>query len=299
MSLKRIPLCIKNFIKVTKKRHLALVAFDRILKEIEFNDISKNFPKDYFFRDYEPLFKVKKIISNNRICFLTNRQKEDFYASKILKKLFEEKEIGHFQIPFSKFSGLTNSKADGLTSFENFKTEQYEHFLVDGKNNYKDYSSIRYVVFNRAANEGGQPIKRASILTWSNKIFADNSDRSHRFSLLCKLDEINGFNDSAEFSVAEHSINELYKNIFLSNYYGFIVKSKTALDIVKEYSYIKDSCCLSCKDPVSSDDVYIMVFHKNTFKNEQKVINVFLEKEHSIYLNDLLKKYCKALECLF
>ena len=291
MSLKRIISCIKNFIKITKKEHLVSTAFDKILKEIVFYDISKNFPKEYFFRDYEPLFKVKKIISDDHICFLTNRQNEDFYAIKILKKLFEEKEIGHFKIPFSKFSGMTTSKEDGLISFEKFKTEQYEQFLTDEGNNYKDYSSIRYVVFNRVANEGGKPIKKASILTWSNKIFAINSDRSHRFSLLCKLDEINGFNDSEEFLVTEHSINKMYKSIFLSNYYGFIVNSKTALNIVNEYSYIKNSCCLSYKSPVSSDDVYILIFHKNTFKNEPKVINAFLEKDNFIFLNDLLKKY--------
>lgn len=289
MSFKNFILFVKNSIKVTKKKKLAFTEFDKIIKAIVFNDISEIFPKEYFFIDYEPLFKVKKIISNDHICILTNRQKEDFYADKILKKLFKEKETGYFRIPFSKFSGMTNSKADGLISFEKFKTEQYERFLADEGNNYKDYSSIRYVVFNRVANEGGKPVKRASILTWSNKIFADNSDRSHRFSLLCKLDEINGFNDSEEFLVTEHSMNEVYRNIFLSNYYGFIVNSKTALNIINEYSYIKDSCCLSYKSPSSSDDVYILIFHKNTFKNELKVIKAFLEKDNSIFLNDLLK----------
>lgn len=289
MSFKNFILFVKNSIKVTKKKNLDFTEFDKVIKAIVFNDISEIFPKEYFFIDYEPLFKVKKIISNDHICILTNRQKEDFYADKILKKLFKEKETGYFRIPFSKFSGMTNSKADGLISFEKFKTDQYERFLAEKGNNYKDYSSIRYVVFNRVANEEGKPVKRASILTWSNKIFAGNSDRSHRFSLLCKLDEINGFNDSEEFWVTEHSMNEVYRNIFLSTYYGFIVNSKTALNIINEYSYIKDSCCLSYKSPDSSDDVYILIFHKNTFKNELEVIKAFLEKDNSIFLNDLLK----------
>ncbi len=54
--------------------------------------------------------------------------------------------------------------------------EQYERNKDEQK--YSDYETVKYEVFNTVSPVDSNPLKGAIILTWSNKIYANTSNKS-------------------------------------------------------------------------------------------------------------------------
>ena len=84
--------------------------------------------------------------------------------------------------------------------------EQYERNKDEQK--YSDYETVKYEVFNTVSPVDSNPLKGAIILTWSNKIYANTSNKSHRFALMCKMNELENRNDSYYFDITKYTLNE-------------------------------------------------------------------------------------------
>ena len=262
---------------------------EKLKKEIAsivFQDISNNFPEEYLTIDYEPLYAIKRILDRHCICYLDEHYKEDEQLISCLDNLFVERTIEEKKnLYFSDFSGVTCTKANELHSFEDFKQEQYERSKEDSK--YSDYETVKYEVFNTVNCADSNPLEEAKILTWSNKIYADTRNISHRFALLCKLNDLENRNDSYYFKVTEYSINEKAKKEFLENYYGFIIKSDSANEIVQAYT---DNSLMKWDFyrpywNVVYDDVVALIFHK-----EKNYHAHFFNSENVICINTLLDR---------
>lgn len=260
---------------------------EKLKKEITsivFQDISNNFPKEYLTIDYEPLYAIKRILDRHCVCYLDENYKTDTKLLNCLDNLFIERNIEVTkEISFSDFAGVTCTKANEFCSFEDFKQEQYERSKENSK--YSDYETVKYEVFNTVNPADSNPLKDVKILNWSNKIYADTSNKSHRFALLCKLNELENRNDSYSFGVTEYSINEDAKKVFLENYYGFIIKDINANEIVQAYA---DNSLMKWDFyrpywNVVYDDVVALIFRK-----EKNFHTHFLNSKNVIYINKLL-----------
>lgn len=257
--------------------------FTERLKRIKFSDISTFFPKEYFLLDFEPLYTFDKIIKTQDIVLFDSKfyQKSDFQI--LLDNLFIKKQIGIKRLQFLDFSGLECSKNSGKQSFDKFKKQQYDinYFCLF----YKDYDSVRYDVFNTDKEGNSCSIKDATILQWSKSIYANNSDRSHRFALLCKWNELENRNDSEVFNTTEYSLDLEKRKEFLENYYGFIVASETAYELCKIYSFTN----LRMYSPLviaKTGKLVGLIFCKNN-KN-RKIIDFLKQANNCININDLL-----------
>lgn len=260
------------------------------LRKVEFCDISDDFPSEYFILDFEPLYAFYKIIQQQQICLINKNYGKDERLAKLLNGLFIKNEQKEQKLPLKMFSGVTCSRNAGKSSFDDFKQNQYEKYLknkFDSK--YNTYDSVRYDVLENTDIINDSPINNCIKLNWSNAIYAMNSDKSHRFGLLCKLNEIENKNDSELFNVSELLINEKNKKDFLDNYDGFIINSKTATEIVRIFSNNSlktwENCC---PYPINkSADCICIIFYK---KIKSEILNIFLKSENVIYINSLLEK---------
>lgn len=236
MSLRKVLECIKYnlmeyFMSLQKEEN---ESFDlNKLKDIQFCDISDSFPSEYFILDKEPVYAFYRLIYEKNIVFMNDIPKSKRILAQLLSSLFSEKEIGEEKISFSDFSGVMASNEDGNCSFSEFKSEQFARNEKQEDFPYIDYDSVRNDVFNTDKACNSNSIKDAIVLKWSNSIFANNRDRSHRFALLCKWNELDNRNDSEFFNVQEMSFDEEKLKELLDNYYGFIIHSKTASEIMK------------------------------------------------------------------
>ncbi len=260
------------------------------LRNVEFCDISDNFPSEYFKLDFEPLYAFYKIIQQQQICLINENYGKAERLVKILNGLFINNEQKEQKLPLKLFSGVVYSRNEGKCSFYDFKQNQYEEYLKNKSDSkYNTYDSVRYDVLENTDITNGSPIKNCIKLNWSNAIYTMNSDKSHRFALLCKLNEIENKNDAELFNVSELLINEKNKEEFLDNYDGFIINSKTATEIVRIFS--NNSLRIwenYCPYPISkSADCICIIFYKKT---KSEILNIFLKSENVIYINSLLEK---------
>ena len=290
MSLKTVFDCIKYEFFQHKQNNLKKnrqIQFEEKLHEIQFSDILDSFPEEYFLIDFEPLYAFYRIIKRKNIAVLSLCCSRDSYLSDLLDNMFVEKETGTKKLFFYDFCGVANSKETEHLSFENFKNQQYER--SNSNSYYKDFDSLRYDVFNtdRSGNTNG--IKDAIILKWSNSIFADNRDRSHRFALLCKLDEIENRNDSEIFNVTEISINSEKQKEFLDNYFGFIISAETASNIFKAYtnnSFMNwQLYCPFYK--AGFGEIICLIIHKRA--ENQSIAEIFMHAKSCININNFLQ----------
>lgn len=182
MSFKTLFDCIKYALSQNNQKEPKQIHFEEKLRKIHFTDISDSFPEKYFLIDFEPLYSFFRIIKRRNIALLSTYCSRDLYLSNLLDNLFLEKEVGTKQLFFSDFCGVVNSRETEHLLFEDFKNQQYERTNSDSY--YKDYESLRYEVFNTDKTGNTNAIKDAIVLQWSDSIFADNRDRSHRFGLL-------------------------------------------------------------------------------------------------------------------
>ena len=291
MSLKTLFDCIKYELsqhKGNNQKEPKQIHFEEKLREIRFTDISDSFPEKYFLIGSEPLYSFSRIIKERNIALLSPSCSRDLYLSDLLDNLFVEKEIGTKQLFFSDFCGVVNSRETEHLSFENFKNQQYERSNSDSY--YKDYDSLRYDVFNTDRSGNSNAIKDAKILKWSNSIFADNGDRSHRFASLCKWSEIEKQNDSEIFNVTEISINSEKQKEFMDNYFCFIISAETASDIFKAYtnnSFMNWQ--MYCPFDRAGVGEFVGVILKNESTNK-RIIDFFRQSKNCMFINSLLEK---------
>lgn len=291
MSLKTVFDCIKYEFFQHKQNNLKKtrqIQFEKKLHEIQFSDISDSFPEEYFLIDSEPLYSFFRIIKGRNIALLSPSCSRDLYLSDLLDNLFVEKEIGTKQLFFSDFCGVVNSRETEHLSFENLKNQQYERNNSDSY--YKDYDSLRYDVFNTDIAGNTNAIKDAIVLQWSNSIFADNRDRSHRFASLCKWNEVEKRNDSEIFNVREISINSEKQKEFLDNYFSFIISADTASDIFKAYtnnSFMNWQ--MYCPFDRAGVGEFVGVILKNESTNK-RIIDFFRQSKNCMFINSLLEK---------
>lgn len=190
---------------------------------------------------------------------------------------------------FSDFSGVLNSKDSGKCSFTDFKQEQFTRNRFELY--YKDYDSLRHDVFNKDKTGNTSVIKDAIILDWSNSVYASNYDRSHRFALLCKWNELDNRNDLEMFDITELSIDLERKKEFLENYYGFLISEKTANEVFKTYT---DNSFMSwqiyCPFFKAGSGSTVGLIIKITEENKN-IINIFQNAKNCVSINDLLSSY--------
>lgn len=291
MSLKTVFDCIKYEFSQHKQNNLKKtkqIQFEEKLHEIQFSDISDSFPEKYFLIGSEPLYSFFRIIKERNIALLSPSCSRDLYLSDLLDNLFVEKEIGTKQLFFSDFCGVVNSRKTEHLSFENFENQQYERSNSDSF--YKDYDSLRYDIFNTDKSGNSNAIKDAKILKWSNSIFADNGDRSHRFASLCKWNEVEKRNDSEIFNVTEISINSEKQKEFMDNYFCFIISAETASDIFKAYtnnSFMNWQMYCPFSKTGFGKNVGIIV---KKGKKKQRIVDIFIQSENCIFVNSLLEQ---------
>lgn len=290
MSLKTVLDCIKYEFsqhKQNKQKVSREFLFEEKLREIQFTDISASFPEKYFLIDFEPLYSFFRIIKGRNIALLCSCCSKDLYLSDLLNNLFVEKEVGTKQLFFSDFCGVVNSRETEHLSFENFKNQQYERSNSDSY--YKDYDSLRYDVFNTDRSGNSNAIKDAKILKWSNSIFADNGDRSHRFASLCKWSEVEKRNDSEIFNVTEISINSEKQKEFMDNYFCFIISAETASDIFKAYtnnSFMNwQMYCPFSKSGFG--ELICLIIYK--IPENQNIIDIFMHANNCVNINKFLQ----------
>lgn len=294
MSFKTVLQCInhniKQYFKNLQEEKTESVDLNK-LKAIQFYDISKYFPKEHFVLDKEPVYGFYRLIGGKRIVLLNDNQEKKEVFVKLLSSLFIEKEIGKQKLFFSDFSEVTNSKEDGNYSFSEFKSEQFARNEKQTDFPYIDYDSVRNDVFNTDKACNSNSIKDAIVLKWSNSIFANNRDRSHRFALLCKWNELDNRNDSEFFNVREISINRENVINLLNDYYGFIISSKTASEIIQVYKnntlYNWQNYCPFWGP--SNGEVVGFFIEKKDLPNE--VFELFFNSSNCIFINDLLWKF--------
>ena len=269
-----------------KKKMINEEKLKKVIESIVFQDISNKFPKEYLSIEYEPLYAIKRILDRHCVCYLDEHYKEDEQLISCLDNLFIDRTIEEKKnLYFTDFSGITCTKANELRSFEDFKQEQYERSKEDSK--YSDYETVKYEVFNTVNCADSNPLEAAKILTWSNKIYADTRNKSHRFTLLCKLNDLENRNDSYSFRVTEYSINEKAKKYFLENYYGFIIKADSVNEIVQAYA---DNSLMKWDFyrpywNVVYDDVVVFIVRK---ENDCSI--PLLKSENVICINTLLDR---------
>lgn len=292
MSLKTLFNCIKYTLsqyKQNNQKEPKQIQFEEKLREIRFTDISASFPEKYFLIDFEPLYSFFRIIRGRNIALLCSCCSRDLYLSDLLNNLFVEKEVGTKQLFFSDFCGVVNSKETEHLLFEDFKNQQYERTNSDSY--YKDYESLRYEVFNTDRTGNTNAIKDAIVLQWSDSIFADNRDRSHRFGLLCKWNEVEERNDSEIFNVREFSIDSEKQREFLDNYYGFIISAKTASEILNAYannSFINwQMCCPFYK--AGFGELICLIINKGN--ENQSIVDIFMHANNCININKILQNF--------
>ena len=130
MSIKTVLDCIKNEFSQRKRSTQERIYNDKKIEErlrqIQFDDISESFPKEFFILDFDPLYSFYRIIRRRDVALFSSTCSKDSYLSGLLDNLFKEKEIGKKQLFFSDFSGVLNSKDSGKYSFADFKKEQFE-----------------------------------------------------------------------------------------------------------------------------------------------------------------------------
>ena len=292
MSLKTLFNSIKYTLsqyKQNNQKEPKLIQFEEKLREICFIDISASFPEKYFLIDFEPLYAFYRIIKRRNIALLSTYCSRDLYLSNLLDNLFLEKEVGTKQLFFSDFCGVVNSGEKEHLSFENFKNQQYERSNSDSY--YKDYDSLRYDVFNTDKSGNSNAINDAIILKWSNSIFADNRDRSHRFALLCKLDAVENRNDSEIFNVTDISINSEKQKEFLNNYFGFIISAETASNIFRAYtnnSFMNwQMYCPFSKSGFG--ELICLIINKGN--ENQSIVDIFMHANNCININKILQNF--------
>ena len=290
MSLKTVFDCIKYEFFQHKQNNLKKtrqIQFEEKLHEIQFSDISNSFPEEYFLIDFEPLYAFYRIIKRRNIAVLSPSCSRDSYLSDLLDNLFVEKEIGKKELFFSDFCGVFSSRETEHLSFEKFKNQQYVRNNSDSY--YKDYDSLRYDVFNTDKSGNSNAINDAIILKWSNSIFADNRDRSHRFASLCKWNEVENRDDSEIFNVTEISINSEKQKEFLDNYFGFIISADTASDIFKAYtnnSFMNwQMYCPFYK--AGFGEIICLIIHKRA--ENQSIAEIFMHAKSCININNFLQ----------
>lgn len=290
MSLKTVFDCIKYEFFQHKQNNLKKnrqIQFEEKLHEIQFSDISDSFPEEYFLIDFEPLYAFYRIIKRRNIAVLSLCCSRDSYLSDLLDNMFVEKKTGTKKLFFSDFCGVVNSRETEHLSFENFKNQQYERSNSDSY--YKDYDSLRYDVFNTDRSGNSKAIKDAKILKWSNSIFADNGDRSHRFASLCKWSEVEKRNDSEIFNVTEISINSEKQKEFMDNYFCFIISAETASDIFKAYtnnSFMNwQMYCPFYK--AGFGKIICLIIHKRA--ENQSIAEIFMHAKSCININNFLQ----------
>ena len=285
MSLRSVLDCIKEEIKKTakdsyKRRHVV-----DFLGRIQFKDISALLPNEYFMLHFEPLYVFMKIIEKNHFIDMKNNGYEKLYH--LLNRLFEEHEAGKQRLYFSDFVGVMTSNSTELISFSEFKEKQFERNMNQLDFGYKEYSSLKYAVFNPEIPGSNTYLKDAVKLNWRDSIYVSNYDRSHRFALLCKWNEIENRQDYEWFNVKEFSINDEIKKQFLEHYVGFLVHSKTLLDILTEFGNIL-KFCHSFNSFDGKDEIVYLIFRKDEINSI--ILNMFLKKENCICINSLMKK---------
>ncbi len=290
MSLKTVFDCFKYELsqcQINKQKESKNIRFKEKLREMHFYDISDSFPEEFFLIDFEPLYAFYRIIKRRNIAVLSPSCSRDLYLSDLLDNMFVEKEIGKKELFFSDFCGVVNSRETEHLSFGNFKNQQYERSNSDSY--YKDYDSLRYDVFNTDKSGNSNAINDAIILKWSNSIFADNRDRSHRFALLCKLDAVENRNDSEIFNVTDISINSEKQKEFLNNYFGFIISAETASNIYKAYtnnSFMNwQMYCPFYK--AGFGEIICLIIHKRA--ENQSIAEIFMHAKSCININNFLQ----------
>lgn len=295
MSLRKVVECIKYnlmeyFMSLQKEEN---ESFDlNKLKDIQFNDISESFPKEYFILDKEPVYAFYRLICGHNIVLMSDNPEKKKSFTELLTSLFIEKAVGKQKVFLSDFSGITDSKNADICSFSKFKTEQYNE--NKDKEFYTDYTSLRNDVFNADRTGNTNSLKNAIILNWSNSIFASNRDRSHRFAALCKWNELENRNDSEFFNVNELSIDKKRLIELLNCYYGFIIHSKTASEIIKvlknnQFYHWQYYCPF-----FSAGHGEIIVFFVDKNDMSREFLEVFLKTENCIFINEVdIKKICK------
>lgn len=289
MSFKTLFDCIKYALSQNNQKEPKQIHFEEKLRKIHFTDISDSFPEKYFLIDFEPLYSFFRIIKRRNIALLSTYCSRDLYLSNLLDNLFLEKEVGTKQLFFSDFCGVVNSRETEHLLFEDFKNQQYERTNSDSY--YKDYESLRYEVFNTDKTGNTNAIKDAIVLQWSDSIFADNRDRSHRFGLLCKWNEVEERNDSEIFNVREFSINSEKQREFLDNYYGFIISAKAASEILNAYannSFINwQMYCPFYK--AGFGELICLIINKGN--ENQSIVDIFMHANNCININKILQNF--------
>jgi len=281
MSLKSVLCCIKEEVKESienryKRKHIV-----ELLKQIQFKDISEFLPSEHFMLSFEPLYAFKRKIQKSNHLNISNCGDEKLF--KLLNFLFEEHYVGRQRLYFSDFVGVMTSRSSGKYSFSVFKEEQFN--MSSSSFKFENYDSLRNNVFSIDGYGSANYIKNAIRLNWSNSLYADNIDRSHRFAALCKWDEVESRHDSELFNVNEISINEQNKKQFLENYVCFIVHMKTLSDIMIQFANVL-SFYNPFDTPNSEGDIAYLIF-KRVDKNDE-ILNVFMEEKNCIFINSLL-----------
>lgn len=284
MSVKSTLKCLKQIMNdkielIDRKIHIV----DE-LKKIQFSDISSFFPKDYFVLDCEPLYAFKRKIGNE---YFKHKKYINDEIDDLLKNLFQEQNKGEQRLFFSDFTGVTNTRENGMISFTKFKKEQFEiNKVLGNEKGYDDYFILRHDVFNKDREGKSNELRDAKILMWSNSIYTSNNDRSHRFATLCKWDELENRHDSELFNVTEITLNEEKKNLFLENYDGFLLNEITLAEIINKIDKILQSH-YSSYSYTPKDDFGYLIFKKKDINN--KIRNIFLSEKNCIYINSLLR----------
>lgn len=293
MSLKTVLQCIgydiKQYLMNLQKKDTEFFGLNE-LKKVQFDDISEYFPKEYFILDFEPLYAFQKMIYRKDVMLFTDNIEKYKELINLLETLFIEKALGMQRLFFSDFSGVTCSKDKGNCSFSVFKNKQYEINNNHNDFKYTDYDLLMYDIFNTDKYGNTNALKDAIILNWSNSIYVNNRDRSHRFALLCKWNEIENRNDSEFFKTMEISVNKKTVEKLLEDYCGFIISSQTAKNIIATISNDTFVCWKRYApfgNPIHTDYIGFFICRKETNKN---LINFFLQEQNSISINELLAK---------
>lgn len=292
MSLKR---CLKVLISILfqskeKKEKYTTIPIKDFITEISFYDISNYFPSKYFILENEPIYALYRTIQRKDIIILksnTNLKEELIY---ILTSLFINKKIGKKNIKFEDFSGVVASRDNRKISFEQFKQDWYnDSQSKTSLYKFDNYNNLKKDVFIKNVPGDWNPIKNAYYLKYSDKYYANNSNKSHRFGILCKYNELNNLHDSEMFDVSELSINEQAKKLFLIKFYGFFINSKTADDIVKKYydSVYSKWINYSLYQHPTGNEIVLIIFEKST--TPENVIQHFLNTKNAIFINTLLE----------
>ena len=290
---------VKNTFKILFKIMIREIRSKNTIKRIqklEFHDISKYYSKTSIFYSDEKLIALKNLMDKIQIIYINKTLKypNDYPG---LEKLFEEKFVGRKKVFFKDFHGVTCSRADGMIPFEVFKQEEYNFYTTNSENGYKCYEDIRNAVLKNNI-DGESPIISAYQLKWNNYYYALNHGKSHRFSALCKWNEIEGKNDSEFFNVTEVSINSKIKDEFLTTYHGFLIDSMTAFNaeeilkksLIKPVIQVFPPAILQKFILIESfnKDITLIAFEKKA--GFDKIISVFFENRNAIYINEYFKK---------